>query len=48
MTYIHVAEGCYIESKMHRGGGEGGAMHRGGGGLICAIFVRIWHKQVFS
>ena len=36
MTYIHVAEGCWIESEMHRGR------------LICALFVRTWHKQVFS
>ena len=35
MTYIHVAEGCWIESEMHRGR------------LICAFFVRTWHKQVF-
>ena len=32
MTYIHVAEGCWIESEMHRGR------------LICALFVRTWHK----
>ena len=27
MTYIHVAEGCWIESEMHRGR------------LICAFFL---------